>query len=1670
MSSNYQTIKNSELRSHHDEFSFSKQMQIASRNSLWRNKEALWTVLSGACDDAAKECYIKINNMVSEIADIETCNIHALKSIAKSVDAEFLTKDIKENYDSDILNLINMFSVQKEILLNTNVYLHDTVIDKTFGYLTLKSLDIHKKNVSIDLILMIKSNVNSLKHIFETNLIPLRFQLIDLLKYDLDDLKLSDLEGSYEFKKLIDSVESPIISSENDILKLLTLNDILNSIEKIKNDENLSIYREQKLYVDGKINYYYLLINIIKQNYFNNNKKIYMLTSYFDNDKNQDIDCSKLIFNIVGTIFTDDEIYLNEYVGYHFFNTLHNKIVNDKLKSNYIFDKRLNTFVFNQEVRSEMSKDEFIAYLTSYISYDDAINFISVNKITKFRYEFIDFVKECSKLNKELKIKNNYKNFDESPFEGIELNILKINYPTYFKEDGEKIIEKLYGETGILYHFTKLYVDECIHIRNIRNQLRDLIQQYTFIGTKRIATDIFYDFFINNFSNRQSLNYLSNDLNLSGDNGIYNFNEVKRHISDLINGQPVFKDGELIKNEFEDNKFSVNVIEYYDSTQYLNIESELPISYNESVATSYEEVLSSYLDENYLITTTYVKKPVYTTSYAPCSLYIKNYNEKFWQNKNVFLNSQTNILESNAEDYIKYYSTYIPEMGELSLDTFKEDYITNVLYPMLDNIWDTFALSAMNSEDLNSDIGELYKEYIGTSIGNNRFINHLNKTFPTIAPINSIENLIESSELDDTLLFLAKNYYGNVLSKIKEATISILKMYNEDSIPHEGWRQTYITFNGYSTVYEYSNNKLLYSIKTSELYKNNGPFVYRKFQEFLYNHYLSGQINLNNFLNEYSASDEIKRFYEFYLNGDGKSIFFDTDDSLIEYHISKYEEDIFENCFTLFKDKNEIAGKLFYRSYNMPISIPLMDINSNFNILSVSNLKYEKILEEISNNCIDYGFLNEMMWIFGKNGDSYNLVSFKYTLKNGMMIINASTFINHTLSSNLNGLNSLNDFVGVFYDDKKINFILFDCISTLTELSLKYQEELNSDTFSIDFKHELLSNFNLTFFITTLDEETLDITKRELKNKNLPLPMFLKHNESLLSIKNDEHIWKLMVKNDKCFITYKSLNKNINDNTFDYYFEYNTLTIKVHSIFVNWNVDFNYVDINNVSNKMIFENNNITNNIILRNDGMRDLHAQNKQMIQNIESFKNQLLNDEFNTCFIKNNRIYSKMLVTNIGIEFTNSFFDFLLSIIINRAEEWYVYNDAPYELTFEEMLNILNSSDVINWTNNYNWLKSTPFNSAYTFNDLRDAYEKIISIKNEMINGIYKISDDSSLSNIYNKTNIYYKSFPILKDCCINPLEVSFVFLNNGNVTFLNKGAFDLDITCYIDDEVEKFRKVGYGNPYNKTNYINWSGDTRDGGVEKISVDISKYIKNKFKNGLTNTYVNIIFNVCWYESSELTTNDVYALVSWNNLIEKYPVKLYGTNSLRCDTKSFEIRINMASNELTFDDAKLYSVVCVNYKEKLKGFDDIADIELGTMNLSNRDFDKILQNGWNRYLDTMLYYYKVNDSKYYYLIKDDNYSIIKNSNDDLITLYKRLLSELIYYKENGIVLGVLDVSLDSIFFGWNTDVNEHGVNLNYMVYLNPKYFKNTKNMKYKVNYLLHSEIGELSFKLVEGN
>jgi hypothetical protein len=100
-------------------FDFSNILRNTSNNDYWYNKNGLWTVISAACNEAAEEYYIQMSDYIKNLADIDLCNIHALKSIAKSVGCEYLTDFIKEDYPPQLLNLINLLSIPKHLLFDS---------------------------------------------------------------------------------------------------------------------------------------------------------------------------------------------------------------------------------------------------------------------------------------------------------------------------------------------------------------------------------------------------------------------------------------------------------------------------------------------------------------------------------------------------------------------------------------------------------------------------------------------------------------------------------------------------------------------------------------------------------------------------------------------------------------------------------------------------------------------------------------------------------------------------------------------------------------------------------------------------------------------------------------------------------------------------------------------------------------------------------------------------------------------------------------------------------------------------------------------------------------------------------------------------------------------------------------------------------------------------------------------------------------------------------------------------------------------------------------------------------------------------------------------------------------------------------------------------------------
>lgn len=78
------------MKSKEDTFDISQTLFQQVNNDYWREKSNIWNIISAACNDAASEFYIKLKEYVKNLADIDVCTIHNLKSIAQSVDAPHL--------------------------------------------------------------------------------------------------------------------------------------------------------------------------------------------------------------------------------------------------------------------------------------------------------------------------------------------------------------------------------------------------------------------------------------------------------------------------------------------------------------------------------------------------------------------------------------------------------------------------------------------------------------------------------------------------------------------------------------------------------------------------------------------------------------------------------------------------------------------------------------------------------------------------------------------------------------------------------------------------------------------------------------------------------------------------------------------------------------------------------------------------------------------------------------------------------------------------------------------------------------------------------------------------------------------------------------------------------------------------------------------------------------------------------------------------------------------------------------------------------------------------------------------------------------------------------------------------------------------------------------------
>ena len=88
--------------------------------NVYSDYKFLWQTVSASCEDIGGDIYKKILNYINNISNIDTCEIHALQSFAKMYGFNESLLFMDFSFPNEILELINIFSVNKAYITGPN--------------------------------------------------------------------------------------------------------------------------------------------------------------------------------------------------------------------------------------------------------------------------------------------------------------------------------------------------------------------------------------------------------------------------------------------------------------------------------------------------------------------------------------------------------------------------------------------------------------------------------------------------------------------------------------------------------------------------------------------------------------------------------------------------------------------------------------------------------------------------------------------------------------------------------------------------------------------------------------------------------------------------------------------------------------------------------------------------------------------------------------------------------------------------------------------------------------------------------------------------------------------------------------------------------------------------------------------------------------------------------------------------------------------------------------------------------------------------------------------------------------------------------------------------------------------------------------------------------------
>lgn len=507
---------------------------------------------------------------------------------------------------------------------------------------------------------------------------------------------------------------------------------------------------------------------------------------------------------------------------------------------------------------------------------------------------------------------------------------------------------------------------------------------------------------------------------------------------------------------------------------------------------------------------------------VPCSNFVNEYNSRFWTRNN------STISEEKLLDEIEYWTQFFPILQTTNTVKNKKKVFNNEVYPFLCKIWEIHTTSGFLD---NSELSGMQLKYAGKYPGLFLTENIGNTEFPTIAPLQNLENLVTENQIyNNSLLYLIRPYYDEMVYYINLVARQILDMHkiNQETglgTPSDGWEQIRNEYYGYNSIYEQAEHTTDNNQTPSKIIDVDGPWVYSTLQQFIklyYDHEISENSGMYqipyseilNFVIEYYPTINNNQIRDNYV----KKIFIFQHEIIKKqyYRVYDFQTDNQETQFILYKhtdfDKYEDCGEIWLRLKNHGLALPAMQytikINqSDFNSSETNDvmqchdqLTYSNALRQLFNNAIQFGVVGNTIWVLGKtNYISYGqelqyvpsqlylklcFIQFDYSLNTGTFKFDLSTCKFFSLSQNYDFLSDINEFVGVYYNVYKKSFevLLYDKTTFINNI-VTYNAS-NSDSL-MD-----LSNLSVPITIMTYDISAptfISSVQQTFVNASLPI-------------------------------------------------------------------------------------------------------------------------------------------------------------------------------------------------------------------------------------------------------------------------------------------------------------------------------------------------------------------------------------------------------------------------------------------------------------------------------------------------------------------------------------------------------------------------------------------------------